>query len=197
MLSFVLACASASERGADGGNEQTGAGDDSATAGSTSDSGAPAYWTLDASLDVAAGTPRLGAASMLTFALLDSGLEPTCTTSLPVESAVSKTSPDEAIFSWWLLAVDRDSRCDAGVESVLLGIGELNADVEAVFPSTGYDAADASALNGAYYGADAKTEWAFGVAGFDSSFKGDGEALDGPPIADGVWLVRALFPFPI
>ncbi len=83
----------------------------------------------------------------------DGSSNPVCSASVPIESAVAKASPDDAIYGWWLLTLEPPDDCDPGVDSLLLGIGEMNAEVEAAIPSLGYDAEAASDLNGAYFGA--------------------------------------------
>ena len=200
MLLILLACkdmAFGDNASDESGNAQ--AGDDSATYGGTNDTAAaPAYWTLGATLEVEAGLPHASESSV-TIELLDADSALLCTAELSVLSAGSKPAPDDAIYAWWALGLEPSADCDVGVELVLLGIGELNADVEAGIRSIGYDDALASSLNGAYFAPDATTQWAFGVAGLAPSFtgKGGGESVDGPPIPDGTWLVKPLYPFPI
>ena len=195
MLLILLACKDMAFQG-NTNDAENGAGDDSATLGSPSDTAQPTYWTLAASLEVEAGVPHASKSSV-TIDLLDADAEVLCTAELAVKSAGSKPPPDDAIYAWWALGLEPSAYCDAGIELVLLGIGEMNADVEAGIPSIGYDDAIASGLNGAYFGPDSKTQWAFGVAGLLPSFSGDGEGVDGPPIPDGTWLVKPLYPFPI
>jgi len=197
MLLILLACSEAGFNG--GAADETGNevdGDDSATLGSTDDTAQPAYWTLGASLEVEAGIPHASKSSV-TIDLLDADSEVLCTAELAVKSAGAKPLPNDAIYAWWALGLEPSADCDAGIELVLLGIGEMNADVEAGIPSIGYDDTIASALNGAYFGPDSTTQWAFGVAGLSPSFKAGGEEVDGPPIPDGRWLVKPLYPFPI
>jgi hypothetical protein len=199
MLLILLAChdAAFTANPNDAGN---GAGDDSATLGEQNDTAAqPAYWSLAASLEVEAGLPH-ASASTVTIDLLDADSELLCTEELAVLSSGSKPPPDDAIYAWWVLGLEASAKCDVSVESVLVGIGELNADVEAGIPSIGYDDALASSLNGAYFGPDDATQWAFGVAGLAPSFSPDGgssESVDGPPIPDGTWLLKPLYPFPM
>jgi hypothetical protein len=195
MLFALLACSSANLLNGAGDGAPTAQNEDTGSAGATSDTGMPVYWTLDASLDVVAGAPRTGS-SVVSVSLLDASSHPLCTAVLEVTSAVTKASPDDAIYAWWLLTVADDDACDAGLATVLLGIGELNADVEAAIPAGGYDAAAASSFNGAYFGAGAETEWAFGIA-WPVGGLGDGDDVEAPPIPDGNWLVEPLFPFPI
>jgi hypothetical protein len=196
MLLIVLACSESGFKGNDAdeaGNAQNG---DTATLGPTDDSGQPAYWTLAASLEVEAGVPHASKSSV-TIGLLDADSDVLCTTELPVLSSGSKAPPDDAIYAWWALALEPSADCDVDVELVLLGIGEMNADVEAGIASIGYD--DTSGLNGAYFAPDSTTQWAFGVAGLEPSFEKDGGGyeVEGPPIPDGTWLVKPLYPFPI
>ena len=196
MLLILLACKDMGFQGNasdESGNTQ---GDDTATPGLTDSGDQPAYWTLTASLDVEAGVPHASKSSV-TIDLLDADTEVLCTAELPVLSAASKPPPDAAIYAWWALGLEPSTDCDAGIELVLLGIGEMNADVEAGIASIGYDDTITSGLNGAYFAPDSSTQWAFGVAGPPGSFKGGGEAVDGPPIPDGTWLVKPLYPFPI
>ena len=200
MLLILLACRDAAFT-TNPNDQSDGAADDSATQGEQNDTAAqPAYWSLAASLEVEAGLPH-ASESTVTIDLLDADTELLCTENLAVLSSGSKAPPDDAIYAWWVLGLAASAKCDVGVESVLLGIGELNADVEAGIPSIGYDAALASSLNGAYFGPDDATEWAFGVAGLAMSFSGGGggagESVNGPPIPDGTWLVKPLYPFPI
>jgi hypothetical protein len=196
MLLILLACSDSALSGNasdEAGNTQDG--DTGTFGGGPNDSGQPAYWTLAASLDVEAGLPHASDSSV-TIDLLDADSELLCTAELPVTSAGSKSPPNDAIYAWWALSLEPSAQCDTGIEMVLLGIGEMNADVEAGIPSIGYDAAIASSLNGAYFGVDSTTQWAFGVAGL-APFGTGGEAVDGPPIPDGTWLVEPLYPFPI
>jgi hypothetical protein len=199
MILVLLACSDAAFNGQasdEAGNTQ---GEDTATAGLTDDSGQPAYWTLGASLEVDAGLPHASESSV-TINLLAADSAVLCTAELPVTSAGSKPPPDDAIYAWWALSLEPSAHCDTDIEFVLLGIGDMNADVEAGIPSIGYDDTVASGLNGAYFGRDSKTQWAFGVAGLAPSFDpgaGDVEDVDGPPIPDGTWLVEPLYPFPI
>ena len=200
MLLILLACKDMGFRpnASDEANNPQDGGD-TATFGSTNDTAAQAaYWTLAASLDVEAGLPHASQSSV-TIDLLDADSAVLCTEELPVLSAGSKPPPDDAIYAWWALALEPSAHCDIDVEFVLLGIGEMNADVEAGIPSIGYDKAIASALNGAYFGPDSTTQWAFGVAGLQASFspETDSEDVDGPPIPDGTWLVKPFYPFPI
>jgi hypothetical protein len=201
MLLILLACREMALNSGDGQDPKVSDGaDDSATLGEGNDTGQPAYWRLSASLDVEAGLPH-ASDSTVTIELLDADTEVLCMEELAVLSSGSKAPPDDAIYAWWVLGLAASEKCDVGVESVLLGIGELNADVEAGIPSIGYDDALASSLNGAYFGPDDATEWAFGVAGLAMSFSGGGgggdESVDGPPIPDGTWLVKPLYPFPL
>src|SRR5678815_6063557 len=145
MLLILLACSDASMQGPldDAAN---GAGDDSATLGATNDTAAqPAYWTLAASLEVEAGLPHASESSV-TIDLLDADSELLCTAEHAVLSSGSKPPPDDAIYAWWALGLEPSADCDVGIELVLLGIGEMNADVEAGIPSIGYDDALASSL---------------------------------------------------
>lgn len=196
MLLILLACSAASTH--DGLNDATnGAGDDSATLGPTTDTAAqPAYWTLGASLEVEAGLPH-ASKSAVTIELLDADADMLCTAELAVKSAGSKPPPNDAIYAWWALGLEPNGDCDAGIEFVLLGIGEMNADVEAGIASVGYDDTISSGLNGAYFAPDSTTQWAFGVAGLEPSFETRGEEVDGPPIPDGTWIVKPFYPFPI
>jgi len=198
MLLILLACNQMGLRNGADGVENPQDGSDTAVPGSADDTAAPpAYWTLAASLDVEAGLPH-ATTSSVTIDLLDSDSDVLCTAELSVLSAGSKPPPDDAIYAWWALALEPSTTCDVHVEFVLLGIGEMNADVEAGIPSIGYDEALASGLNGAYFAPDSTTQWAFGVAGLQSSFeKNGGQEVDGPPIPDGTWLVKPLYPFPI
>jgi hypothetical protein len=194
MLLILLACSESAFRGDLNDAENAGAGDDSATQGSSSDTAQPTYWTLGASLDVTAGLPR-ASESAVSIELLDADSEVLCTAEIPVESAASKPAPDDAIYAWWSLTLERDEHCDAGVETVLLGIGEMNADVEAAIPAIGHDPA-APGLHGAYFGPDSATQWAFGIAWLQDGLA-SGEEIEGPPVPDGTWRVEPLYPFPI
>ena len=198
MLLILLACKQMALTDAPGdpGNPSDG---DTAAPGLVDDTAAqPAYWTLAASLEVEAGLPHASESSV-TIDLLDADSELLCTAEHAVLSSGSKPPPDDAIYAWWALGLEPSADCDVGVELVILGIGEMNADVEAGIPSIGYDDALASSLNGAYFAPDATTQWAFGVAGLAPTFSGEGggESVDGPPIPDGTWLVKPLYPFPM
>ena len=195
MLLLLLACSDMAFQGGDNG-AQDGAADDTGTAGSTHDESKPTYWTLGASLEVEAGLPRASESSV-SIALLDPDSAVLCSVEIPLTSVGSKPPPDDAIYAWWSLAFEPDDHCDADVDTVLVGIGEMNSDVEAGMGSIGYDAAIASGCNGAYFGLDSKTQWAFGIAGLGECFDGAGDDADGPPIPDGTWLVKPLYPFPI
>jgi hypothetical protein len=198
MLLILLACSDAGVFKGNASDEANNgqSGDDTATLGPTNDTGQPAYWTLAASLEIEAGLPHASKSSV-TIDLLDADTNLLCTAELPVLSAGSKPAPDDAIYAWWALGLEPSADCDVGVELVLLGIGEMNADVEAGIASIGYDDTVTSGLNGAYFAPDSETEWAFGVAGLEPTFKGGGEQVDGPPIPDGTWLIKPLYPFPI
>ena len=197
MLLILLACHDLGGAG-DTVPPRTGEDGDTATLGPTNDTGQPAYWTLAASLAVEAGLPHASKSSV-TIDLLDADSDLLCTAQLPVLSAGAKPPPADAIYAWWALGLEPSTHCDVGIELVLLGIGEMNADVEAGIHAIGYDDTIASGLNGAYFAPDSGTQWAFGVAGLQSSFSPDDdtEGIDGPPIPDGTWLVKPLYPFPI
>ena len=195
MLLILLACRDMAFQ-SDGNGAEDGAGDDSGTVGPTNDAAKPTYWTLGASLEVEAGLPRASESSV-SIERRDADSEILCSVEIPLTSVGSKPPPDDAIYAWWSLAFEPDDHCDAEVDTVLLGIGEMNDDVEAGMGSIGYDAAIASGCNGAYFGPDATTQWAFGIAGLEDCFAGGGDDIDGPPIPDGTWIVKPLYPFPI
>jgi hypothetical protein len=194
MLVVLLACSDAAFHG-NTHDAENGAADDSASL-HDSGSASPTYWTLGASLEVEAGLPHASASSV-TIDLLDADSQVLCTAELPVKSAGSKPPPDDAIYAWWALGLEPSAHCESGIETVLLGIGDMDSNVEAGIPSIGYDDLVASGLNGAYFGPDSTTQWAFGVAGLQASFDGAGEDVDGPPIPDGTWIVEPLYPFPM
>lgn len=160
----------------------------------------PAWWELGGAITIEGGAPD-AAYSTLALTLLGSDGLVLCEDSVAV-SAIEDVArlPDLNVYTWWEVSHgDPQGPCaawEAPVPSpLLLGVGALHADIRASLDPL--DLAEvADNLNGAYASLDeGATVYVFGVAGTDAAYVGEAEAALEAPLADGVWLVRAVYPF--
>lgn len=162
------------------------------------------WWSLSASLVIAKGQP-VSEQSQLTLTLYDAGLSALCAVAVPIDAAVVSVPPDaslsqddgtrfEGIYAWWDVTVGgvTDPGCDGYdlplPETLGLGIGEMNPEIQARYDSVDASGVSAGALNGAYTIVDGESLYVFGVAATTETFEFGGARVEAAPIPDGTWV---------
>jgi hypothetical protein len=200
MTALVLMLACASDDGFNANQDALGGGDDSAFNGSD-DTGveqeAAKLWSLAAELQLVDGVPTAGTFSV---EIVGEDTDQPCT--LPDSPPITTgASPHPAIFSWFSapLLPHAGSVCDVLPASVWIGLGALDATLEASMPTAGIETEAGAALNGAYLSEDdGETIWVFGVAGPDAAFAhGEGESATDAAEMDGQWSIVPVFDLPL
>lgn len=205
MCSFVGAAGCSAESKTISQGVETASGDDTADDGSSDtgsleDGEAAVWWELGAELVISGGLvdPNLSA---LSVRMLNANVEPLCDETLALLGVSEEPgTPSAEIFSWWQFtpaapSEDCSDHDDAPPSELLLGVGELEADVRAMLGPAGL-AGVADGLNGAYVSLDGgDTVYTFGVAGTDEAYAGAAGAATSAPLADGTWKVISLFAF--
>lgn len=159
----------------------------------------PSWWTLRADVALKAGLP-VAKASRLQVTLLDGTLAVLCEAEVSLQAAADTTSPDPAIYAWWIVEPVLPTGCDgAGLDlpaGLLLGVGEMHPDIQARLIME--DTVEPAALNGAYASLDGgKTLLVYGAAGPSVAWEGEGAPADKAPLDDGQWSLRPVFSFEV
>jgi hypothetical protein len=202
-----------SAAGCSAGDFALGAGDsgigdaadeDGAGGGEDGGDGTAGYWwKLSATLPVVDGALRAEGAS-LAVVVLDDSAAVACEVSLDLTEAEPLESPDPVIFAWWRLSSSPwEGAC--GVQSLPsplpdtleLGVGALHPEIEVMLPSI--EALSPLAypqINAAYarLGEDAPV-FAYGLAGVEAAYLGEGSRVEEAPLPDGEYVVQAIFAF--
>ena len=206
---LLLAGCSASKGGdvfADTGSAEgldTGDAGDSAADGGE---GEPAWWLLSATIEISDGAV-VDETSTLQVQVLDKKHLVICTVLAASPSVTAaEIAPDPAVYTWWRMnGLQWTDDCDAlGVElpapsHFYLGVGEMHPEILAVLGTLDdVEEGAADALNAAYASFDdGDTIYVYGAAGPVVAYDGIGEALTAPPLTDGTWLLRPIYPFPL
>lgn len=207
---LVMLAGCAISKGGDAGSD-TGTGEnfdtfDTGDSGQDGDGPVPTWWTLSATLEIASGAV-VSESSTVEVTVLDQEHAAICSVLAASPSVLASDElPDPTLFTWWRLGSMEWSDGCASHDVVvptpsrfLLGVGEMHPEILAVLGSLG-DVSDSAAtsLNSAYASFDSgETIYVFGAAGLVVAYDGVGEALTGPPLTDGTWLVRPIYPFPL
>ncbi len=206
VLAGVLApaCSGVALDGGKGfGPAETGAMD----SGSSLDTGdtpedhvGPTWWKLGAAISIWEGA-LLPDESSLGLTLLAADGSILCEDTLTVRGITAQSStPDPTIFTWWSVTHGLPQSACAEYTSpvpspVFMGVGAMHVDIRANLEPA--DLADgAASLNAAYASLDGgDTVWVYGVAGTTAAYLGDAAPADSSELADGVWVIRAIYPF--
>ena len=171
--------------------------------GSSTDPGS--WWLLDATLVISEGELQADGSS-LSF-IRRSGAETTCQDVLsPVSVAAITPLPHESVYTWWQVDWDTSAvTCFVDGEGatrspLLLGVGAMHPEIEAVLPSLlgTTDSEVALHLNGAYARLPEDDQLlVFGAVGLQSAWAGEGEPAVAAPLADGTWVLRSAYSLPL
>lgn len=163
------------------------------------------WWLLDGLLVVRDGAPQ-GAETTLTFSRR-AGDETTCQDTVSPSSMVDAGQvPHTSVFTWWRVEWEPEQiACfgdgeGASRQPILLGVGEMHPEIEAVLPSLlgQGDAATAAHLNGAYLQLPGDDRLlVFGAIGPEAAWAGEGKPATAAPLADGTWILRAAYSLPL
>ena len=206
-LSFALASCSESKLSFDmtdtASPPESGEADTGFEDAKASDTGVvaePIWWRLSASLVLEQGVP-IPEKGTLEVELLGSKDESLCVKPLAVQLIEDWPIENEAVLAAWKLTPEpMDLLCGLYEtpleESIVLGIGEMHADILAAIGAI--PALDGEApLNGAYMVELAKPEilYVYGVAGPDAAYAGEGKVASKLPLEDGTWQLEPVYRF--
>lgn len=203
-VAALALCACSGVKGAeDGFATETGGWDTgsvSDTGSDPEDSGEAVWWKLGAAISIWEGAVLPEESSLgLTLLLQDGSV--LCEDTLAIrELTVEEDLPDATIYSWWRVEAESPQGSCAELRDpvpspVLIGVGAMHPDIFATLDPEGL-ADGASSLNAAYASINGGEDvYVFGVAGTTAAYLGDAAPADSSLLADGVWIVRPVYPF--
>jgi hypothetical protein len=167
----------------------------------------PAWWRLDADLDLVDGLLSRER-SQFTVAILDADGLILCEEDVRVASTDTVVArPEPELLTWWLVRFGEGTRTCAGIYDVSrlpteieLGVGDLHPELQAVAGLVdGMPEAGASTLNAAYARVDGAVDdvWVYGFAGDDEAWLGVSGPATVAPLTDGAWTLRGIYSFPL
>lgn len=166
------------------------------------DSDDPVWWRLGAVISIWE-SEALPDESALGLALEKEDGTTLCEESLALSLLEAQPeTPDPSILVWWEAAQsDPEGSCAEWPTPVptplLLGIGAMHPEILARLEPEGLEAG-ADSLNASYISLDrGETIFVYGVAGTTAAYLGDAEPALEAPLVDGVWIIRAIYPFAI
>lgn len=160
-------------------------------------------WLLEADLALVDGAPDPASSVLRLSRRVEGTVDCVDAVGLTLVEAVAPV-PHDSVLAWW--SVDWDGgalSCFAadsgpGAGHALIGIGVMHPEVEALLGRLEQVTADgaAASLNAAYATLDGDERLlVYGAAGTEQAYAGQGVAASQEPLADGTWLVRAVYPF--
>lgn len=183
-----------------------GAAADEGEAGGGGDEGgdtAGYWWKLSADLPLVGGELQAEGAGLRVLVIDERGAV-VCEEALGLSAVEPLEAPDPTIFGWWRLSPTPwgEGCAPQGLPSplpdaVFVGIGALHAEIEVMLPSVdGLSPLAYPQLNGAYAQlGEGAPVFAFGLAGLEAAYRGEGAAAEAAPLPDGVYALQGIFSF--
>jgi hypothetical protein len=192
-LLLLVACADYSLSKGDAAayeTADTAAADTAVDEGDTAEVVVPDHWTPRGRLSIVDGAAVPDGAELFVDTVRVSDGAVVCAAPYDTGLLIAATPPDPSLYQWWSGAVAAPDGCEGAPGTLSVGIGPLLPDLRARLGALGLEAA-ADALYGAYVSTGGTTVWAFGAAGTEAAYAGEGVA-DSPP-DDGAYVMVPLY----